>query len=206
MTNSKKIQRSPLAIAVLALLAEEPMHPYRMQQLIKERGKDDVINVRQRTNIYQTIERLLRDGLIAVRETLREAGRPDRTMYEATEEGRSVAAEWLRDILSEAAQEFPEFPAALSFVAMLKAEDVQHRLEQRTSILEAEIAKIDTAFQTYKETIPRLFMLESEYKKAVLEAELTWVRSVIADLQSGALTWNDEWLREISRRLDSPEQ
>jgi DNA-binding PadR family transcriptional regulator len=206
MKNSKKIQRSPLAIAVLALLAEEPMHPYRMQQLIKERGKDEVINVRQRTNIYQTIERLLRDGLIAVRETLREAGRPDRTMYEATEAGRKAAAEWLRDILSEAPQEFPEFPAALSFLAMLEAEDAKLQLERRTAVLEKEVSRIDDVLQAFKESIPRLFMLEVEYKRAMLEAELAWVRSVIVDLRSGALTWNDEWLREISRQLDSPEQ
>ena len=32
---------SGIALAILALLYEEPMHPYRMQQLIKERGKDD---------------------------------------------------------------------------------------------------------------------------------------------------------------------
>ena len=39
-------RRSPLALVVLALLYEAPMHPYRMQQLIKERGKDEVVNVR----------------------------------------------------------------------------------------------------------------------------------------------------------------
>ena len=52
-------KRSPLALAVLALLTEAPMHPYRMQQLIKSRGKDQVINVRQRGSLYQTIEQKL---------------------------------------------------------------------------------------------------------------------------------------------------
>ena len=37
------VRRSPLAFAILALLYEEPMHPYRMQRVIKERGKDQVI-------------------------------------------------------------------------------------------------------------------------------------------------------------------
>ena len=31
---------NPLALAVLICLAEQPMHPYRMQTLIKQRGKD----------------------------------------------------------------------------------------------------------------------------------------------------------------------
>lgn len=100
MKKTNTIQRSPVALAILALLEEEPMHPYRMQQLLKERGKDEVINVRQRTSIYQTIDRLLRDGLIAVRETLKEPGKPDRTVYESTEDGRKLFREWLRDMLS----------------------------------------------------------------------------------------------------------
>ena len=60
------------------------MHPYRMQQLIKERGKDEVINVRQRASLYQTIERLLRSGLIAIKEVEREEKWPERTIYELT--------------------------------------------------------------------------------------------------------------------------
>ena len=69
-------RRSPLAMVVLGLLAEAPMHPYRMQQLIKERGKDTVVNVAQRNSVYQTIDRLLRAGLIAVRETSQDARGP----------------------------------------------------------------------------------------------------------------------------------
>jgi hypothetical protein len=31
--------------------------------------------------------------------------------------------------------------------------------------------------------------------RLLLDAELKWVRSVIADLRSGQLTWNLEWMR-----------
>src|SRR5262245_46087896 len=85
--NAMSPRRSTLAMAVLALVVEAPMHAYRMQQLIKERHKDDVVNVAQRNSIYQTIDRLLRDGLIAVKETSREENRPERTVYEITKAG-----------------------------------------------------------------------------------------------------------------------
>src|SRR6476620_2417650 len=91
---------SPIALAVLALLYESPMHPYRMQQLIKERGKDAVINVRQRASLYQTIDRLLRAKLIEVRETARDEKRPERTIYEITEQGRSTMLAWMRELLA----------------------------------------------------------------------------------------------------------
>jgi len=77
--------RSPLWMVVLSLVCEEPMHPYRMQTLIKERGKHEIANVAQRNSVYQTIAALRRAGLIAVRETAREERRPERTVYEVTD-------------------------------------------------------------------------------------------------------------------------
>ncbi|WP_346608254.1 PadR family transcriptional regulator, partial [Bacillus thuringiensis] len=206
MKNIKKTQRSPLAMAILALLAEEPMHPYRMQQLIKERGKDQIINVRQRASIYQTIERLLRDGQISVKETLRETGKPDRTVYEITKEGREILIEWIREVLSTPIQEFPNFPVAISYISILSPQDALEKLEQRIDVLEKTVQQIDNNLQTYKSLIPRLFMLESEYQKTVLAAELEWVRSASEDIRNGSLFWNDEWLRDIAERLTSQEE
>src|SRR5262245_57089336 len=108
--------RSPLWMVVLALACEEPMHPYRMQQLIKQRGKDHVANVAQRNSIYQTIDALLRADLIAVRGTSRNENRPEHTVYEATDEGRATLQAWLRAVLSVPAREFPDFPAALALL------------------------------------------------------------------------------------------
>ncbi|AJQ62811.1 PadR family transcriptional regulator (plasmid) [Bacillus thuringiensis serovar morrisoni] len=193
-------------MAILALLAEEPMHPYRMQQLIKERGKDQLINVRQRASIYQTIERLLRDGQISVKETLRETGKPDRTVYEITKEGREILIEWIREVLSTPIQEFPNFPVAISYISILSPQDALEKLEQRIDVLEKTVQQIDNNLQTYKSLIPRLFMLESEYQKTVLAAELEWVRSASEDIRNGSLFWNDEWLRDIAERLTSQEE
>jgi DNA-binding PadR family transcriptional regulator len=205
MKNHRKFKRSPLALAVLALLSEAPMHPYRMQQLIKKRGLGEVINVRLRASIYQTIERLLRCGLIAVRETSREAGRPDRTVYEATETGRAMLREWMRDILAVPLQEFPEFPAALSFLATVEPDDARRCLEERQTALESELERIDAVLHRNRNRVPRLFMLELEYKRAVTDAELGWVRSILEDLRSGELYWDKAWLREVGKKLADPE-
>ena len=77
---ARTFNRSPLALAVLGLLYEAPMHPYRMQQLIKERGKDKVINVQRRASLYQTISQLEKAGLITVKETVQDENRPERTI------------------------------------------------------------------------------------------------------------------------------
>ena len=83
---------SPLALAVLSLLHTAPLHPYGMQRLIKLWGKDQVVNVGQRTALYRTIERLEEGGLVAVRGTGRDQQYPERTVYELTDKGRAVLA------------------------------------------------------------------------------------------------------------------
>src|SRR3954470_19750036 len=104
---SRKFRRSAIALAVLAFLYESPMHPYRMQQLIKERSKDEVINVRQRASLYQTIDRLLRAKLIIVKGIAREEKWPERTIYAITEHGRTTMLGWVREVLSKPGREFP---------------------------------------------------------------------------------------------------
>src|SRR5258708_30793667 len=100
MSMSRKFKRSPLALAILTLLHEAPMHPYRMQRLIKDRGKDQVIKVQQRASLYQTIGQLLRAGLITFWETERQEGFPERTVYKLTDKGHHTAVNWLREMLS----------------------------------------------------------------------------------------------------------
>ena len=198
-------RRSPLALAVLGLLYEAPMHPYRMQQLIKQRGKHEVINVRQRASLYQTIEGLLRDGLITVQETTRAERRPERTIYALTPAGREACCAWLRAMLSTPAREFPAFPAAVAYLPLLSPEEAAEQLETRADALQAELARIDGQLQGLDGVLPRLFLLETEYLRAVLTAELEWVRAVVDDLRAGRLTWSEEWLRRFTASVEPPE-
>jgi DNA-binding PadR family transcriptional regulator len=186
-------------MVVLSLICEEPMHPYRMQALIKERGKDQIANVAQRNSVYQTIAALRRAGLIAIRETSRDERWPERTVYEVTEEGRRTLGVWLRTVLSTPAREFPDFPAALSLVAGADPHDVRAQLETRIGALEMRLAELERPYPG----LPRVFLLEAEYMAAVVRAEIEWLRDVTDDLGSGRLTWSEEWVRRIAEELAS---
>src|SRR3954463_5176127 len=113
---SAEPRSSTLAMVLLALLMEAPMHPYRMQQVIKERGQDQLVNVAQRNSVYQALDRLVRDGLARPVAPAREGGRPARTTSEITEPGAAAFRGWLAEMLPAPAREFPEFPAALAFL------------------------------------------------------------------------------------------
>jgi DNA-binding PadR family transcriptional regulator len=189
---------------VLDLACEEPMHPYRMQTLIKQRGKDQVANVAQRNSVYQTIDALERAGLIAVRETSREERRPERTLYEATEQGRQALRAWVRAGLATPAREFPEFPAMLSVLyAAGSSEALRSLLEIRVATLEDRLAYMEKPVPA----VPRLFLLEGEYMAAVVRAEIQWLRGVIADLRSRRLGFPSvEELRRITPDMGGPSE
>jgi DNA-binding PadR family transcriptional regulator len=182
-------RRSVLALAVLSMLTEEPMHAYRMQQLIRERHKDDVVNVTQRNSVYQTIQRLVRDGLVEVESTGRAENRPERTTYRITATGRATLREWLYAMLATPTHEFPQFPAALSFLPNLPAADAAEALTARTSRLRERLAALEEELSSAGRFLPRLFLIESEYQVKVVAAELAYVAALIQDLRTERIAW-----------------
>jgi DNA-binding PadR family transcriptional regulator len=182
-------RRSVLALAVLSMLTEAPMHAYRMQQLIKERHKDDVVNVVQRNSVYQTIERLVRDGLAEIESTARAENRPERTTYRITETGRATLRAWLTTMVAVPANEFPEFPAALAFLPSLNPAEALAALTARVDRLAQRLAEVNAEITHGGTFLPRIFLIESEYQRDVIAAELAYVRTLAADLAAGDLTW-----------------
>ncbi|WP_232383074.1 PadR family transcriptional regulator [Actinomadura violacea] len=192
---SAPVRSSPLALTVLALLHTRPLHPYGIQRLIKEWGKEQVVNVEQRASLYRTIDRLNAAGLIAVRQTERGSQYPERTVYEVTEAGRETARTWIRAMLAAPKREFPEFPAAVSNAMLLPPAELLGLLEERLRELEKDLAGLDASLGEEAEMgLPRVTMLDTEYMRAVTAAETGWVRSVVDDLRAGRLTWSREML------------
>src|SRR2546421_4806923 len=91
--------RSAWALVILALLFEQPMHPYEIRRLVRQRGKGDLVDLRP-GSLYRTIERLERVGLVETVETQREGRFPERTVYRLTDNGREELEEWLRELVS----------------------------------------------------------------------------------------------------------
>ncbi|HUA06748.1 MAG TPA: PadR family transcriptional regulator [Solirubrobacteraceae bacterium] len=206
MPTAKNPSRSPLGLIVLWQLFQGPMHVYRMQKMFEAQGKDRVVNLRSRASLYQTIERLERHGLVEVYETRREEGYPDRVLYAITDAGREVAREWLREMLHTTDGEYPEFIAALSILFGLPPDEARTELELRAERLQAALDATEQSMAGAPPELPRLFLLEEDYRKTLLEAELSWLRGVIDDLREGRLTWNEEWLLELFGRFLANDQ
>ncbi|MFC4946480.1 PadR family transcriptional regulator [Pseudonocardia sp. GCM10023141] len=198
---STTFRRSPLALTILGVLETGPLHPYGIQQLIKQWGKDQVVNVGQRATLYKMITRLVEAGLIAVQGTGRDQLYPERTTYEITDSGRAASRQWLDEILSTPRNEYPEFPAALSFLALVTPQTTRTLLQARRERLAQRVAELDAAIVTETEAygLPRVTMLESEYVRAVTDAELRWVDAIVEGLGDGTLAWSDATFEAIPR-------
>jgi DNA-binding PadR family transcriptional regulator len=184
---------NPLALAVLVLLYERPMHPYEMATTLRERGKEQSIKLNYGT-LYTVIEQLLREKFIAVKEVLKEGRRPEKTIYELTAAGETELIDWMRELVSSPVKEYPQFEAALSLLPALPPEEVIELLQIRLGLIEKRFAKYDEEARVCQEMkLPRLFSLESEYARALLEAEYNYCKGLLADIKDDAGALASMW-------------
>ena len=85
-TVPRSSRTNPLALAVLVCLYEKPMHPYEVAQTLRQRAKGESVRLNY-GSLYAVVEALEKKGFIEATGTLREGKRPERTVYEITENG-----------------------------------------------------------------------------------------------------------------------
>ena len=189
MTEQRRDITNPLALAVLALLFERPMHPYEIASLMRNRAIHEAIKLNY-GSLYTVVDSLLRAGLIETEGTVRAGRRPERTVYRLTDAGRARFDGWLRHLLRIPAKEYTQFAAGLAFAAAVGTTELAELLEERARLIEAELADCRTIVDGLTEKgLPRLFMLESEHAQMLRTAELAWVQGLIGALADGSLAF-----------------
>jgi DNA-binding PadR family transcriptional regulator len=184
-----KTKRSNLlALAVLSLLNEKPMHPYEIGVTMKQRGMSDTIKLNT-GSLYAVIDHLINNGLIQHVETVKEGRHPERTIYRPTTMGRDEFFDWLRSLLRIPAKEYPQFAAGLSFLGHLSPKEACDLLRERRIALSGRIEQTRSSLDsTLQMGIHRLFVIETDYDLALLEAELNWLNRLILNIEDGPLT------------------
>src|SRR3954469_9636802 len=165
---------NPLALAVLSCLTERPMHPYEISTTLRTRGKEQSIKLNY-GSLYAVVESLQRHGLIQARETSRDGRRPERTVYDITEPGLAEFEDWLAELLSTPVRDFTSLEAGLSLMAGLPPDEVARLLGERADKLRTEIGALDASHAVAAEHgLPDIFLVESLYRRSMLEAELAF--------------------------------
>lgn len=169
MTGKRKVGNL-LALAVLSNLSQQPMHPYELGRTLREHGDERSIKF-SHGSLYMVIGQLARAGFITAQETSRAGQRPERTVYALTDAGRDELRDWLTELVEQPQHECPAFVAALSLISALPPSQVLALLRLRLSHLAQQQAEarglVDTSLAS---GVPGLFLIEEEYRLALLEA------------------------------------
>jgi len=184
---------NPLALAVLVSLYEKPMHPYEVAQTLRKRAKQESVRLNY-GSLYAVVDGLEKRGLIKATGTVRTGKRPERTVYEITDDGSVEMVDWLTDLIEVPSKEYPAFMAGLSFVPALAPDDALAALRSRAEGLTIKLASLQGAMKAAQSAgLPRIFELEVEYEEVLLKAELKFVSGLIEDMESGHLGGLEMW-------------
>ena len=173
---------NPLALAVLAELLMGPMHPYEIGRRLTEHGKDRNIKY-NRGSLYTVVEQLERAGFVAEHETVRDTPRPERTLYELTAAGRQELFDWLGELVAQPRHEYPHFGVALSLLSVLPPSEAVELLGRRLAALGDEADEIRaTVKAATADGVAWVFLVEEEYRLAVVDAERRFVERLVESL------------------------
>jgi DNA-binding PadR family transcriptional regulator len=181
-----------LALPLLSLLAQRPMYPYEMAQLLRSRGKDQNFPINW-GSLYTVVRNLEKNGFIAVAATEREGRQPERTTYQITDSGWAELRDWMSELLSVPDGEHGGFVAALSEAGILAPDEVIGLLGTRLAALDKANAGNQAELRLWAERLPRLLLIESEYQLAMGLAQADWLRGLLAELTAGTISGMDAW-------------
>ncbi|HWC81011.1 MAG TPA: PadR family transcriptional regulator [Pseudonocardiaceae bacterium] len=182
-----------LALAVLCYLMQRPMHPYELGRTLRDNGDERSIKFNH-GSLYMVVAQLAKAGFIAEQETSRDGQRPERTVYALTDEGRAEMRDWLRELVGEPEHEYPRFVSALSLITGLPPAEVVPLLRNRLDGLAGQRAEITEALdRAHAENVPELFLVEEQYRLALLDAETAFVRRFLDQITDPNTGWARMW-------------
>jgi DNA-binding PadR family transcriptional regulator len=180
-------------LAVLVSLYEKPMHPYEVAQTLRARAKQESVRLNY-GSLYAVVDSLEKKGFIKATGTVREGKRPERTVYEITDDGAREMNEWMTDLISTPSKEYSAFLAGLSFLPSLPPDEALAALRSRREALNVKLAAMRGAMKAATDAgLPRIFELESEYEEQQLRAELKFVTALVEEMTDGTLEGLEMW-------------
>ena len=190
MSNADPRPPGPLSMAVLALLHEEPMHPYEISFTMRQRHWDWCIKLKF-GSLYHTVETLIRDRFIEPVETEREGRRPERTVYAVTDLGRQAFLARLGEMVSIPERQYTDFEAGLKFIAHLDRDTAVRHLRERVTALRLEANHLEAVMRMLHDLkrLRRLSRIELEHALALYWTEIGWIGKLADEIESGELEW-----------------
>src|SRR5713226_3302525 len=177
-------------LVLLSLLAERPMHGYEANLELERREIRDWAGI-SRPQVYYSLEKLARAGLIRSSETEEPAAGPERSTYETTAKGRGALADALEREEWTTQRERPPFLTWTALSWQARPGVFLKQLKRRRKFLRKEIAREKkTLLSIYDE-------VGHKYHEAV------WMVALMIEQMRVEVRWTRRLERELARRAQA---
>jgi DNA-binding PadR family transcriptional regulator len=183
----KKLGLTTPDLVLLSLLAERPMHGYQANAELVRREIKDWAGI-SRPQVYYSLEKLARAGMIRSLETGEPASGPERSSFKTTAKGRAALADALERKDWATQRDRPLFLTWVALSWQARPGVMKRQIERRREFLEKEVAK------------------EKEVLRSILEEvghpyhEAVWMVSLMIDQIKVELRWLNKVEKELRRR------
>jgi DNA-binding PadR family transcriptional regulator len=137
---ARKVALTTPDLVLLSLLAERPMHGYQANLELERREIRDWANL-SRPQVYYSLEKLARAGMIRATETAEPVGGPERSTFESSAKGRDALADALEQVDWTTQRERPPFLTWMALSWQARPGVFEKQLKRRREFLDTEIAR-----------------------------------------------------------------
>ena len=184
---SKKFALTTPDLVLLSLLAERPMHAYQANLELERREIRDWAGI-SRPQVYYSLEKLARAGLVRNLETDEPAAGPERCTFETTEMGLTALADALEREEWTTQRDHPPFLTWLALSWQARPGVFLKQLKKRRKFLLKELAR-------EKKTLLSIYAeVGHKFHEAI------WMVGLMIDQLRTEVRWTRQLERELARR------
>jgi DNA-binding PadR family transcriptional regulator len=175
-------------LVLLSLLAERPMHGYQANLELERRQVSDWAGV-SRPQIYYSLEKLARSGMIRAGADESPAAGPGRSVYKTTPKGRAALAQALERENWTTGRDRPPFLTWLALSWQATPAAIRLQVQRRREFLENELAREEATLRAirgevghdYHEAVWMVTLIIAQFR-----LELRWLRKLAQELDRRA--------------------
>ncbi len=198
MPASRKRDLTTPDLVLLSLLAEHPMHGYQANLELERRQVRDWAGI-SRPQVYYSLEKLARLGLVRNVNSDEPAAGPERSVFATSANGRAALADALEHEDWTTQRERPPFLTWIALSWLARPGVFQQQLRRRENFLEKELKREVATLRGVRSEVGHRFheavwMLSLTIQQ--IRTELRWLRKMGRELQRRAPARNPTYAKE----------
>lgn len=187
MPAARKRELTTPDLVLLSLLAERPMHGYQANAELERREVRDWAGI-SRPQVYYSIEKLGRSGLVRASESELPAAGPERSVFQTTTKGRTALADALQREEWTTHRERPPFLTWIALSWQARPGVFRQQIERRRKFLEKELSREEATLRSIRKEVGHRFH------------EAVWMVSLTIEQFRSELGWLRKLERELPQR------